>query len=172
MKRAEEEITAALRDHHKLDARGKANDFTTDNQLTAIEISESSSRSFTRLITGVSLIALLIGGTGIFAVMLLSVRVRIGEIGLRMSAGATRAAIVLQFITESTILGFAGGLTGILLGLLISAILSFTSTWHITISPISILLSILFSLLIGMIFGVVPANKAASVNPITALEKE
>lgn len=172
MKRAEEEITALLRDHHKLDARGKANDFTIDNQLTAIEASESSSRSFTWLITGVSFIALLIGGTGILAVMLLSVRLRIGEIGLRMSVGATRKAIVLQFMTESTILGFGGGFTGILLGLLITTILSFSSTWYITISPISILLSLLFSLLTGAIFGVIPANKAASVNPITALEKE
>jgi putative ABC transport system permease protein len=172
MKRAEEEITALLRDHHRLDARGKANDFTIDNQLTAIEASEGSSRSFTRLITGVSFIALLIGGTGILAVMLLSVRVRIGEIGLRMAVGATRSDIVLQFMTESTILGFGGGLAGILLGLMISAILSFTGTWHITISPASILLSLLFSLLTGLIFGVVPANKAASVNPITALEKE
>jgi putative ABC transport system permease protein len=172
MKRAEEEITAILRDHHKLDARGRANDFTIDNQLTAIEASESSSRSFTRLITGVSFIALLIGGTGILAVMLLSVRVRTGEIGLRMSVGATRSDIVFQFMTESTILGLVGGLTGILSGLMISAILSFTGTWHITISPMSILLSLLFSLLTGIVFGVLPANKAASVNPITALEKE
>jgi putative ABC transport system permease protein len=172
MKRAEEEITAILRDHHKLEVRGKADDFTIDNQLTAIEASESSSRSFTRLITGVSFIALLTGGTGILAVMLLSVRVRTGEIGLRMSVGANRTDIVLQFMTESAILGFSGGLIGIFLGLMISAILSFTGTWHIIISPISILLSLLFSLFTGIIFGVLPANKAASVNLITALEKE
>ena len=172
MKVAEGEIIAALRDYHKLDLRGKENDFTLDNQLTAIEASESSSRSFTWLIVGISAIALLVGGTGILAVMLLSVRTRMAEIGLRLSVGAKRRDIVWQFLTESTILGFAGGFTGIFIGLSLSGIMAFTSTWQISVSPFSVFISLFFSIAAGLVFGVIPARKASKANPITTLQKE
>jgi len=172
MKVAEEEIVSTLRDRHKLDTKGQENDFTIDNQLTNIQATESSSQSFTWLIAGVSSIALLVGGIGILAVMLLSVRERNAEIGLRLSVGAKRNDIVAQFLVESAILGFAGGLTGLMAGFIISEIVRFTSDWHVTFSPEAILISLLFSIVIGLIFGVIPARKASKADPIMALQKE
>lgn len=172
MKLTENEIINVLRETHRLDILGKENDFTIDNQLTAIKASEDSARSFTWLIVAVSGIALLIGGTGILAVMLLSVRARNSEIGLRLSLGAKRQDIAWQFTMESAMLGFAGGLAGISLAMLITCVLKATSPWEISISSASVYISLLFSLLIGLCFGVIPARKASQADPIIALQKE
>lgn len=172
MNEAEDEIVTLLREYHRLNTRGKENDFTIDNQLTDIEASESSSKSFTWLIAGVSAIALLIGGVGILAVMLLSVRERNAEIGLRLSVGAKRKEIVRQFLTESGMLGFVGGMAGLIVGIIISTIVKWTSPWEISVSPVSIVISLLFSVLVGLVFGVIPARKASQADPISALQKE
>jgi putative ABC transport system permease protein len=172
MTEAENQIIEILRNNHRLIIQNKENDFLLRNQETVIETSEKSARSFTRLIIGVSLLSLLIGGTGILAVMLLSVKSRNNEIGLRISAGAKRKDIVRQFLAESAILGLGGGFTGVLLGLLFAGIFAAFSSWQIAIYLQSVLASLLFSLLTGVIFGVVPARKAASADPITALQKE
>ena len=172
MKEAENEIISVLREVHGLDFKGKENDFTIDNQLSNIRISESSAQSFTWLIVGVSSIALLVGGIGILAVMLLSVKERNAEIGLRLSVGAKRRDIVRQFLTESAILGFAGGFTGFTIGFVISVIVKYTSHWQISISPASVFISLLFSVATGLVFGVIPARKASLADPISALQKE
>ena len=172
MKTTETEIISALRDYHRLGVMGKENDFTIDNQLTAIQTAERSSRSFTWLIVGVSSLALIVGGIGILAVMLLSVRIRNSEIGLRLSVGAKRTDIVQQFMAESAILGLTGGVTGILAGLICSGIMASVSSWHIAVSPASVFVSLLFSVITGLIFGVIPARKASQANPIIALQKE
>jgi putative ABC transport system permease protein len=172
MKIAEAEIITVLRDNHRLDSRRKENDFTINNQLSDIKASESSSQSFTWMIVGVSMIALLVGGIGILAVMQLSVKERNGEIGLRMAVGAKRTDIIIQFITESAILGFAGGATGFTAGFIISQIAGFTSKWNVSISAGPILGSLLFSMIVGLVFGVIPARKASKADPITALQKE
>jgi putative ABC transport system permease protein len=155
-----------------LNLKDKENDFTINNQLTDIQASESASQSFTWLIAGVSAIALLVGGIGILAVMLLSVRERNAEIGLRLSVGAKRKDIVGQFLTESAILGFAGGLTGFIVGFVISETVRITTHWEISLSIDSIIISILFSSVIGLLFGAFPARKASKADPISALQKE
>ncbi len=172
MKTAEAEITTVLRERHKLDSRGRENDFTVDNQVADIQAAEESARSFSWLIVGVSTIALFVGGIGILAVMTLSVKERNPEIGLRMAIGARRKDIVNQFLAESTILGLFGGLTGFIIGLIISQLVGYFTEWTTSLSLVSVAISLLFSIATGLIFGVIPARKAAKADPILALQKE
>ena len=94
----EKEIELLLRDRHRLDILDKANDFTISNQLRAIETQKETTKMFNWLITGVAGISLIVGGVGVLAVMLLSVKDRTGEIGLRLSVGARKKDIVWQFL--------------------------------------------------------------------------
>ena len=172
MNSAESEIESLLRKRHKLDIRNKENDFTLDNRLNAMNAEKESSQMFTWLIVGIAGISLLVGGVGVLAVMLLSIRERTGEIGLRISVGARRKDIVWQFLSEATMLGISGGMTGVIAGLLISRVIGSTTQWQTYISIDSILFSVVFSISIGLIFGVFPAFKAAKLDPILALQKE
>jgi len=172
MKMAENEIIQVLRERHRLDARGKENDFTVDNQLTDIQASESASRSFTWLIVGVSAVALFVGGIGILAVMLLSVKERNPEIGLRMALGAKRRDIVYQFLAESALLGLLGGVAGFVAGSVLALTVGYFTQWATSISPEPVIISLAFSVVIGLVFGVIPARKASQADPISALQKE
>lgn len=169
---AEKEIVATLRKNHRLDLLGKENDFTIENQLTALQSIESSSQSFTWLITGVAAIAILVGGIGILAVMLLSVKERISEIGLRISVGAKRKDISFQFLAESGILGITGGLAGLITGIIISLSVKAFTDWEIAITAAPIIISFAFSIITGLLSGVLPAGKASAADPISALQKE
>jgi putative ABC transport system permease protein len=172
MHSAEEEIESLLRTRHRLNARNKENDFTLDNKLNAMNAEQESSRVFTWLIVGIGGISLLVGGIGVLAVMLLSIRERTGEIGLRISVGARKRDIVWQFLSEASMLGITGGITGVVAGLFIAWLVGITTQWQTYISGVSIVFSFVFSISIGLIFGVFPALKAAKLDPIQALQKE
>lgn len=172
MNSAESEIESLLRKRHKLNIREKENDFTLDNKLNAMNAEKESSQMFTWLIVGIAGISLLVGGVGVLAVMLLSIRERTGEIGLRISVGARKKDIVWQFMSEASMLGILGGMVGVVAGLLIAWIVGATTQWQTYISIDSIVFSVVFSVTIGLIFGVFPALKAAKLDPILALQKE
>jgi putative ABC transport system permease protein len=169
---AEKEIERVLRNQHRLNTHNKKNDFSLNNQLNAIKTRKESVKTFNWLIIGVAGISLLVGGIGVLAVMLLSVKDRTGEIGLRISIGARKKDIVWQFLSESLILGILGGITGVFTGLLIAWTIGITTSWQTYVTLNSVLISVLFSTSTGLAFGVFPARRAANLDPIVALQKE
>ena len=117
-------------------------------------------------------ISLLVGGIGIMNIMLASVMERIKEIGLRLSVGAKKEDIVLQFLNEAVMISVSGGIIGIILGITMAAIVSNVADIPTVISPLSILLSFGVAATVGLIFGITPAKRAASPDPITSLRYE
>ncbi len=169
--KAEEEVRDILRAEHNLPSY-KDDDFTIRNQLELIKTKEETSRTFTLLISGVAAISLLVAGIGILAVMLISVRERTVEIGIRRAVGAKKSDILKQFLMESLILSLNGGVVGIILGAVISYGVTATTKWELIVPNSIILIAFLVSLIIGVFFGVYPARKAAELNPINALRCE
>lgn len=169
---AEKEIENLLRDRHKLNETEKENDFSLDNKFNAIEAENDSLKTFEGFALWISVILLFIGGVGILSIMLLSVRERTPEIGLRMAVGARKTDVLKQFQYEALLLGISGGITGILFGLISSWIISKASEWPTYITIESTLISIIISISAGLIFGVFPAFRAAKLDPIKALLKE
>ncbi|MGB2905597.1 MAG: ABC transporter permease [Candidatus Aminicenantaceae bacterium] len=172
MESAEKQIRELLRERHRLNLRNQPDDFTTQNQLTVLEAEKETSQTFTTMIVGVAAISLFVGGIGILAVMLLAVKERTHEIGLRMAVGSRRKDILVQFISEAVILGFWGGFLGVLLGAGSAWILGAATQWQTGISLAPIAISLVFSLSVGLLFGVFPARKASLLNPIDALRSE
>ena len=172
MELAESEIRSLLRERHRLDRNKKDDDFTIQNQMNLIWGETETTDSFTLLIAGIAGISLLVGGVGILAVMLLAVKERTSEIGLRMATGARPQDILVQFLSEALTLGLFGGLTGMVSGLIAGWFIGLITEWETAASPGFIVLSILFSLTIGLFFGVYPARRAARLDPIVALRSE
>ena len=167
---AANEIGEILREKHKL--KGKLDDFTIQNQAEILRTEQITSQTFTNLLSAVAAISLLVGGIGILAVMLISIKERTREIGVRRAVGALRRDILLQFIMESFVLSLTGGIIGIVLGVFASVGISYFTSWPLSLSLPAIIIAFLFSGIIGMIFGVYPALKAAFLNPIKALQTE
>lgn len=154
-----------------------AHDYTEDFTITDQDgILGSLGKIFLALrimLVGISSIALIVGGVGIMNIMLVSVRERTREVGIRKAVGATRTDISMQFLVESAVLSVSGGLIGIALGWLgITLVQLFYSSFPLGMSLWSVLTAFFFSLGIGVFFGVYPAAKAASVDPIEALRYE
>ena len=171
MKSAEREIRDLLRERHRL-KEDKADDFTIQNQLDVMEAERGTTESFTLLIASIAGVSLLVGGVGILAVMLILVRERTNEIGVRRAVGARRKDIMLQFMMEATTLSIGGGVVGILLGLLGSLLVRYATKWPVSLSVMPILISFGFSFVVGFFFGVYPARKASRLDPIVALRAE
>ncbi|MEW6530664.1 MAG: ABC transporter permease [Thermodesulfobacteriota bacterium] len=166
--RAEAQIRALLRDRHRL-REGKADDFTIQNQADVIEAAVSVARTFSLLIASIAAVSLLIGGVGILGVMLLSIRERVGEIGIRRAVGARKKDILTQFLVESAFLGIVGGLLGVIVGIAGSEMVKIFSGMPILLAPGYVMLSLAFSVIIGLVFGIYPSWKAANLDPIQAL---
>jgi putative ABC transport system permease protein len=112
---------------------------------------------------------MLIGGTGILALMFLSVRERAGEIGLRIAVGAMQRDILIQFMLEATALALAGWVTGLVLSSLVGGGLALATKWSVALPGAALLSSFVMAATLGVIFGSLPARQAARLHPITAL---
>jgi putative ABC transport system permease protein len=126
----------------------------------------------TLIISSIAGISLLVGGIGVMNIMLVSVTERTREIGIRKSLGATQTQILIQFLIESMTLTLIGGIIGILLGGGAASLVSFLSGWPFLVSWKIVVGGLLFSMFIGIIFGLLPANKAARLDPVQALRYE
>jgi putative ABC transport system permease protein len=172
MNRAEREMRNVLRERHRLDVGDRPDDFAIQNQITALEAEQQTTTSFTLMVAGVAAISLLVGGIGILAVMLIAVRERTSEIGLRMAVGARPRDILVQFLSEALILGLSGGATGVILGLAGALVVSWTTRGS-TVVPVGfVALALRFSVSVGLFFGVYPARRATLLFPIDALRAE
>jgi putative ABC transport system permease protein len=172
---ATDEVNAILRLRHRTPVG--VDDFTVFSQKDVLSIATTVTGVFTIFLGGIAAISLLVGGIGIMNIMLVSVTERTREIGLRKALGARRRDILVQFLTESSLLSLLGGIIGIGLGWLISFIIGRIATASGTpFNPIvsfnSILLATLFSAAVGLFFGIYPANRAAGLEPVDALRYE
>ena len=170
MGKAESEIRDLLRARHRL--RERPDDFTIQNQEILLATERETSQSMTFLIGSVAGISLLVGGVGILAVMLISIRERRGEIGLRRALGARRPDIRLQFLIESILLAGTGGGIGVIIGVGCAYALSALGYWETLISWPATAAAFLFSAVLGIFFGIYPASRAAGLEPIEALRAE
>lgn len=168
---ASEKIRELLRESHKL-TDDRNDDFTLVSQLDIEELKKETTEMFTKLIVGVAAISLLVGGIGILAVMLISVKERTREIGIRRAVGATRRDIVRQFLFESLIIGFLGGGLGIVLGVGLTLSLTYWADWTLILDKNSIWLASWACAGLGVLFGIFPALKASKLDPMEALTIE
>ena len=166
---AEREIAALLRGEHGFDRPNYADDFEIQNQDSLLKTQGRMSKSFGSLTVGLAALALTLGGVGLLAVSLLSVRERYAEIGLRIAVGAQPRDILVQFLTESVLLAVLGGVTGIAFGGLCILIGSQVTGWAMALTWEAMAYPFLISLGIAIVFGAFPALRAARLDPIVAL---
>lgn len=133
---------------------------------------QRTKRLFNIVLAVIASISLLVGGIGIMNIMLASVLERIKEIGLRLSLGARKKDVVMQFMSEAVAISFSGGIIGILLGVAISYLIEQFAEIQTIISPMSVFLSFIVSISVGLIFGIFPAKRASEQNPIDSLRYE
>lgn len=161
-------VTEELRKRHRI-RRGQEDDFTVQDQTVMVEVALGMAKSTTRLVTAVASISLIVAGIGILAVMLMSVRERRWEIGLRRAFGARRRDIQIQFLSEAAILAVLGGILGVSIGALAVLLFGYFDVVPAVFSSKAALVSVAVSAGIGIIFGIHPAKRASELEPITAL---
>jgi putative ABC transport system permease protein len=164
-------VTATLRAAHGLTAIEDA-DFNVSTQDQLLDVATSVSESLTLLLLGIGSISLVVGGIGIMNIMLVSVRERTREIGIRKAIGARRRDVLAQFLVEAVVLSFLGGVLGIAVGAGASLVIGQIAGWGFVFSLPTVLIALAFSALVGVAFGVWPARQAAVLDPIVALRYE
>jgi putative ABC transport system permease protein len=161
-------VRAILEGRHRAGAR-----YAVQNLTAILSTARDIAMVLTIVLVVVSAIALIISGIGIMNIMLVTVTERTREIGLRMAVGAARRDVLEQFLAEAVLISMAGGVAGIIIGVAIPlSVQFFTDEIQIPISPVSIAVAFTVSLLVGLVFGILPANRAARLNPTDALRYE
>jgi putative ABC transport system permease protein len=165
------ETERALRRTHKIRPGGD-NNFMIRNSGDLLATFQQTTQTFSGLLAGIAAVSLLVGGIGIMNIMLVSVTERTREIGVRKALGATRGAIMFQFLVEALVLCLLGGTIGVIFGAGGAILLAKSFKWNVLIQPSSIVLAFFFSFVVGVLFGVWPARRASRLDPIVALRYE
>ena len=167
----EDQLEGSLRRLRKTPP-GADNDFTFNKPEQFAKTYQQLTSALYAVAVGIGLITLLVGGIGIMNIMLVSVRERTREIGIRRALGARKRTIVLQFLFEAASVSALGGTLGALVGLGTVRVVAEISPLAAVVRPETILGGILFSALVGLIFGIWPAARAANLDPVEALRYE
>src|SRR6202167_153539 len=147
--------------------------YHVENLTAILNAAKSIALILSLVLVLVSAIALAISGIGIMNIMLVTVTERTREIGLRMAVGASRREILIQFLTEAVLVSLSGGSIGILVGVAIPlSVQFFVDNVRIPISTVAIAIAFGVSMMVGLVFGILPANRAAKLNPTEALRYE
>jgi putative ABC transport system permease protein len=162
------EVAATLRERHRVKP-GRAEDFTVQNQGDALAAEQGAAEGFTALLGAVSAVALVIGGVGVLAVMLIAVRERVREVGLRRAVGATRSDVLLLFAGEALWIGVAGSGLGLAAGAAAAWGASLLGGWPVHVSGASAARAMAASTLVAVAFGAIPARRAAGLDPAASL---
>ena len=168
MGEAEAQIQHLLRDHHRLDLQ-EPDDFDVQNQSKLLAMRSAVADWLTLLAGGMAGVSLLVGGTGVLALMLLSVKERTGEIGLRMAVGALPRDIFVQFLVEATMLAFVGWLSGVVVGAMGIVAATLATDWPASVPETGLLATLATTCLTGVGFGSWPARQATRLPPIRAI---
>jgi putative ABC transport system permease protein len=161
-------VQSILESRHRAGAR-----YRVDNLAAILSAAKRIATVLTVVLMLVSALALIISGIGIMNIMLVTVTERTREIGVRMAVGAARRDVLEQFLAEAVVISLTGGLAGIAIGVAIPlSVRFFAEDFSVPISPLSIAVAFGVSLLVGLIFGILPANRAARLNPTEALRYE
>jgi putative ABC transport system permease protein len=166
-----EQITNVLRQRRKV-PYGKPNDFAIMTQDTLVDLYNQLTGAAYLVMIVISSIGLLVGGIGVMNIMLVSVKERTREIGIRKAIGARSADILKQFLIEAIFLTGTGGLIGVFIGFGIALIVRAATPLPASVSPWSVVLGLSVSAAIGLFFGIFPAQKAARMDPIVSLRYE
>jgi putative ABC transport system permease protein len=168
---AEDQIIGMLRNVRGL-APGEANDFSILRSTQLLELFDDFTGVFFIVMLALSSVGLLVGGVGVVGIMLISVTERTREVGIRKALGATRGEILWQFLVESAMLTFLGGAAGLLLGGGLAALVAATTPIPAATPLWAVAISLVMAVVTGMVFGLVPALRAARMEPVEALRFE
>jgi putative ABC transport system permease protein len=169
--RLEDEVTGIMRRVRSVPP-GEPEDFSVNRTEQLADTYRQLTGALYGVAVGVGLITLLVGGIGIMNIMLVSVRERTREIGVRRALGARRRTIVVQFLLEASLVSAVGGALGTALGLGAAKVVSLVTSLAAAVQPLTVVGGILFAAAVGLIFGIWPAARAAQLDPVEALRYE
>jgi putative ABC transport system permease protein len=168
---AEDQVTGILR-RARGTAAGKPEDFSINRPEQLANTYKELTGALYGVALGVGLITLLVGGIGIMNIMLVSVRERTREIGIRRALGARKRTIIVQFLLEAAAVSAVGGALGTSAGLGVAKLVSELTPLAAAVEPITIVFGIGFAAFVGLLFGIWPAARAANLDPVEALRYE